>query len=85
MKNILFAGNGTYKNRGCEAIVRGSTEIFKSVFGDDFHILNTVYGDPKVVKEQKKSEKSPYVTSYNMQRWSFIRTYNFRRVNKYLK
>ncbi len=85
MKNILFAGNGTYKNRGCEAIVRGSTEIFKTTFGGDFHILNTVYGDPKVVKEQKKSEKSPYVTSYNMQRWSFIRTYNFRRVNKYLK
>jgi colanic acid/amylovoran biosynthesis protein len=27
--NILYAGNGCYSNRGCEAIVRGTTEIVR--------------------------------------------------------
>jgi colanic acid/amylovoran biosynthesis protein len=31
---ILLVGNGTYANRGCEAITRGTAQIIRSVFHD---------------------------------------------------
>lgn len=31
---LLFMGNGDYRNRGCEAITRGSLEIFRRVMPD---------------------------------------------------
>jgi len=31
---IVFAGNGTYLNRGCEAIVRGTTKLLRDQWGD---------------------------------------------------
>lgn len=32
--SFMFAGNGCYANKGCEAIVRGTTTILRNVFGD---------------------------------------------------
>ena len=34
MKTISFLGNGSYSNRGCEAIVRGTTNLFYEELGD---------------------------------------------------
>jgi colanic acid/amylovoran biosynthesis protein len=37
---FLFVGNGSYLNRGCEAITRGTARILKSAFGEDTLCLN---------------------------------------------
>lgn len=34
MSTFLFAGNGPYSNRGCEAIVRGTAILLREAFGD---------------------------------------------------
>jgi colanic acid/amylovoran biosynthesis protein len=45
--HIVLYGNGAYANRGCEAIVRGTVEILRHVFGDDtrFTVFSTFLTD----------------------------------------
>lgn len=40
---ILLIGNGPYRNRGCEAIVRGTVEILKGAFGGALSVVNANY------------------------------------------
>ena len=40
---FLFYGNGPYANRGCEAIVRGTTEILRRAFGADTTFANACF------------------------------------------
>lgn len=46
-KNVLFVGNGSNSNRGCEAIIRGTVEILEKAFGKirGTNIYNTVVND----------------------------------------
>ena len=37
---FTFAGNGSYSNRGCEAIVRGTTAVLGREFGESRYISN---------------------------------------------
>jgi polysaccharide pyruvyl transferase WcaK-like protein len=41
---ILLAGNGTFLNRGCEAISRGTIEILQQTFGSSLRILHASQG-----------------------------------------
>jgi polysaccharide pyruvyl transferase WcaK-like protein len=43
--SFTFAGNGSYSNRGCEAIVRGTTTILRQQFGSSRYISNYFASD----------------------------------------
>ena len=57
--NFLLLGNASYLNRGCEAILRGTVEILRSVFGDcqfvnaNFDVIDPPFtpieSDPNVI------------------------------------
>ena len=47
---ITFAGNGSYGNRGCEAIIRGSVNILETVF-PDCSFYNAYF--PDIVPDKK--------------------------------
>lgn len=50
-KNLItFVGNGSYGNRGCEAIIRGSVNILGSVF-PDYSYYNAYF--PDIVPDKK--------------------------------
>lgn len=46
---FCFAGNNDYQNRGCEAIVRGTTEILRAEFGESF-FYSCIYSAQKDFK-----------------------------------
>lgn len=52
----LLVGNGPYRNRGCEAIVRGTMEILASTFGKDLNARAGVMASPNTVTAQQASE-----------------------------
>lgn len=70
---FILAGNGSYENRGCEAIVRGTTEILRKHYdGPSFLCIshfesdNQFYSqsqnelDPKIRHKQTKKWRKPY-------------------------
>ncbi|MCE5199734.1 MAG: polysaccharide pyruvyl transferase family protein [Armatimonadota bacterium] len=59
-KNFLFVGNGPYTNRGCEAIVRGTTAILEKVFSPDIRIFNAC-GTPETAEENAREETDPRI------------------------
>jgi colanic acid/amylovoran biosynthesis protein len=65
---ILVVGNGTYANRGCEAIVRGTTEILgKAVApGTELAIAAGVYGSASELAVHTKKELDPRVTNFRL-------------------
>lgn len=42
---FLLAGNSSYQNRGCEAIIRGTTAILRRSFGAGVHFAVAQFGD----------------------------------------
>lgn len=42
MRTLVLAGNGSYSNRGCEAIVRGTTTLFREQ-GETYRYLSTYF------------------------------------------
>lgn len=45
MTTFLLAGNGTYRNRGCEAITLGTIEVLKQAFGSSIRIIHASQGN----------------------------------------
>lgn len=63
---FLFVGNGPYRNRGCEAIVRGTMEILSSVWGDNILAKSGVMAQPSTIAAQQASESDPRVTNFSV-------------------
>lgn len=72
--NFLLVGNGSYQNRGCEAIIRGTMEILRREFGPDTRAQAGVYAIAKLVGEQTAAETDPSIHSFSLDgmgpRWS---------------
>jgi len=63
---LLFVGNGPYRNRGCEAIVRGTMEILSGTFGTDLQARAGVMASPSTVATQQASELDPRVSNFSV-------------------
>ncbi len=59
---ILLAGNGSYLNRGCEAIVRGTMEILRQTFSPEPEIISAVFSSEKNVARQAAQESDSAIT-----------------------
>jgi len=53
---FLLAGNGSYQNRGCEAIVRGTTAILRRTFGADAQFSLAEFGAKNDLLVQRAAE-----------------------------
>jgi colanic acid/amylovoran biosynthesis protein len=53
---FVFVGNGSYQNRGCEAIVRGTMEILRQEFGEPIQVSAGVYADQAEIQKQNIEE-----------------------------
>lgn len=63
---FLFVGNGSYQNRGCEAIVRGTMEILQREFGEHLQVNSGVYADQAEIQKQNANEIDPSILSYSI-------------------
>jgi colanic acid/amylovoran biosynthesis protein len=83
---LLFVGNGSYQNRGCEAIVRGTVEILRRTVGSDLEIGAGSYGSASAISQQSKNETDPAIQNFCLSttasRWS--RTWWEKKANKHL-
>lgn len=61
---LLFVGNGPYRNRGCEAIVRGTMEILSDTFGANLSVRAGVMASPATVAAQQAAETDARVTNF---------------------
>ena len=73
--HFLLVGNGPYRNRGCEAIVRGTMEILRHEFGPQVRAQAGVVGSPDMVQAQAAAEIDPAVNAFALSepggpRWS---------------
>lgn len=59
--HFLLVGNGPYLNRGCEAIVRGTTHILDTAFGSGTTYLAASFGEKGVLHAQANSESNPRI------------------------
>jgi colanic acid/amylovoran biosynthesis protein len=60
VSRILMVGNGPYANRGCEAIVRGTTRLLSRESFSRF--LQVVCADNSVVESQQIAETDPSIS-----------------------
>lgn len=74
--HFLLVGNGSYQNRGCEAIVRGTMAILRREFGAEIKAAAGVYSDQETIWGQNKSETDSEVFFFALNvpspRWSRI-------------
>lgn len=74
LKKVFFVGNGSYQNRGCEAIVRGTMEILRQRVSPDLDIEAGSYGDPNTIQSQTVGEIDPAIKNFRLTssapRWS---------------
>lgn len=59
--HLLLVGNGSYLNRGCEAIVRGTMAILRRTFGEGFRATVASFGLPEVLARQANEERDPLI------------------------
>lgn len=62
---FILAGNGSYKNRGCEAIVRGTAEIIRAQFKQPKLVIFSYFENEEHFRTQQMEETDPSV--YHMQ------------------
>lgn len=58
---FILAGNGSYTNRGCEAIVRGTVEILRKSFEEPRFLVISNYLNCKEYKKQLCGETDPAI------------------------
>ncbi|MBP2144571.1 polysaccharide pyruvyl transferase WcaK-like protein [Methanofollis sp. W23] len=66
---FILAGNGPYANRGCEAIVRGTTKILREYFRDPRFLCLSHFQSEDQFRRQCQEEPDPAIThlcSYRM-------------------
>ena len=59
---FILAGNGPYANRGCEAIVRGTTKILREHFRDPRFICFSHFHNEEQFRKQCRDETDPAIT-----------------------
>lgn len=59
---FILAGNGPYTNRGCEAIVRGTTKILREYFKDPRFLCLTHIRSEEQFRRQCLEETDPAIT-----------------------
>lgn len=64
LQNFLLIGNGSYLNRGCEAIIRGTMKILRSEFGGHVQSHQGVVCSPDTLKAQAESETDTSVHNF---------------------
>lgn len=92
--SLVLAGNGSYSNRGCEAILRGTTTLLRSQLGECRFISN-YFPTPGSHDEENEIDPSiihrpfPLITRYSLPwiedqifRKVFHQPYNVRRVSR---
>ena len=72
---FLLVGVGSYRNRGCEAIVRGTIEILRHEFGPGVRARAGVIGSATAVASQAAAELDPALETFALSklggpRWS---------------
>lgn len=71
---ILLVGNGSHRNRGCEAIVKGTMKILRAQFGDGLAVRAGVYGDPNDIDDDARGNGDKAIRSFGLRaaapRWS---------------
>lgn len=55
--SFLLVGNGSYRNRGCEAIVRGTLVGLRAEFGSDIVLKAGAYASAETLNAQNAAEK----------------------------
>lgn len=55
-RRFLLVGNGPYSNRGCEAIIRGTTRILDAAFGDQTAYVAASFGAEEQIRLQATQE-----------------------------
>jgi colanic acid/amylovoran biosynthesis protein len=74
--HILLVGNGSHRNHGCEAIVRGTVPILRREFGSTVSFSSGVYDTPDCIDIQNRKEVEPGLTHFSLcppsHRWSAI-------------
>lgn len=73
--HFFLVGNGSYQNRGCEAIVRGTMEILRREFGPEVKTQAAIFATSSVVHDQAETEIDPAIDSFPLPlpggpRWS---------------
>ncbi|PWR72769.1 polysaccharide pyruvyl transferase family protein [Methanospirillum lacunae] len=53
---FILAGNGSYENRGCEAIIRGTTKILRKFYCDPKFICLSHFQSEKIFQYQSRNE-----------------------------
>ena len=67
---FILAGNGPYTNRGCEAIVRGTTKILREHFKDPRFLCLTHIQSEEQFRRQCQKEDDPAITHHHSHRLS---------------
>lgn len=74
LSKFLLVGNGSYKNRGCEAIVRGTMNILRHHFGKNVDANIGIYTTPPLLREQIANETderiNTFLLNHTSRRWS---------------
>lgn len=63
-REVLFVGNASNQNRGCEAIIQGTTAILDAAVSrpTDFRFTNGYYGNPESLEWQRVEERDSRIT-----------------------
>ena len=67
---FILAGNGPYTNRGCEAIVRGTTKILREHFRDPRFLCLSHVQSEEQFRRQCQKEYDPAITHHHSHRLS---------------
>ncbi|MFA6433611.1 MAG: polysaccharide pyruvyl transferase family protein [Elusimicrobiales bacterium] len=66
--NFILAGNGSYLNRGCEAIVRGTTVVFRQNFHEPSFDLVSIFPNEASFDRQRAEERDPAISHFSFAR-----------------
>lgn len=75
---FILAGNGSYENRGCEAIVRGTTKILRAHFKNPRFICISHFQNDKQYQQQCVQEIDKEIThlhSYRLNKKKFVQNF----------
>jgi hypothetical protein len=66
---FLLAGNGPYVNRGCEAIVRGTTKILREVYKDPKFVCLSFFHNEQQYAINVMKRLTPLLLIYRHLNW----------------
>jgi colanic acid/amylovoran biosynthesis protein len=78
---FLLIGNGSFANRGCEAIIRGTMSVLRQEFGQDIRAAVGIY-DPSPLTLDNDSDAAilSFQLNWNARRWSH--SWWLKQINK---